>query len=109
MTYQECYDILCHGVPVDISDWDTLIDVIKTSRQCVKLVIDLHKAEFTHICKSDNDVYPSTFSIYARIVAIDDSTVTIDRYQKYGAVYVGRVKIPRRDFERYYKRIKNNV
>lgn len=61
---------------------------------------------FTHVCKSDNEVYPSCFAIYARIIEETDDWVTIDRFQKWGAVPCGIVTVSRKDFDRYYKEIK---
>lgn len=63
---------------------------------------------FTHICKSDRDIYPTEFTIYAYIINEDDEAVLLDRYMKYGAIHVGEVRISRSDFERYYEEIKYN-
>lgn len=61
---------------------------------------------FTHFCKSDNEVYPGCFAIYARVIEETAEWVTIDRFQKWGAVPCGIVTISREDFDRYYKEIK---
>lgn len=61
--------------------------------------------EFTHVCKSDKDKFPSCFAIYARVVEQTFDWVTIDRFQKWGAVHCGIVTISRKDFERYYTRL----
>lgn len=71
--------------------------------------IEIEKAQFTHICKSDNDYYPTTFSIYARIVDEDDKSVTLDRFQKFGALPLKSITISKEDFCRYYKPIKGGV
>lgn len=63
---------------------------------------------FTHICKSDREIYPSSFAIWAYVLDEDAESVLLDRYMKYGAIHVGEVRISRSDFERYYKEIKYN-
>lgn len=62
--------------------------------------------EFTHVCMSDKDRFPSCFAIYARVIEQIDDWVTIDRFQKWGAVHCGITTISRENFERYYKEIK---
>lgn len=69
----------------------------------------IEKAQFTHICKSDNDYYPTTFSIYARIVDENDKSVTFDRFQKFGALPLKSITISKEDFYRYYRPIKGDV
>lgn len=71
--------------------------------------IEIEKAQFTHICKSDNDYYPTTFSIYARIVDENDKSVTLDRFQKFGALPLKSITISKEDFYRYYRPIKGGV
>ena len=73
------------------------------------IMLNTHRVEenpFTHICKSDKEIYPSCFAIYARIISEDKDSVTIDRFSKWGAVHIGEVTLSRKDFERYYKEIK---
>ena len=65
--------------------------------------ISLEEKPFTHICKNDYDLYPTTFTIYARVIDATEETVTIDRFQKFGAVHCGTITISREDFEKYYK------
>lgn len=68
-----------------------------------------HRVEenpFTHICKSDKEIYPSCFAIYARIISENKDSVTIDRFSKWGAVHIGKLTLSRENFERYYKEIK---
>lgn len=64
-------------------------------------------SKFTHICKSEAKPYPDSFTIFAYVISVDDenNTVTIDRFQKFGAVHVGKITISKEDFDRYYKKI----
>lgn len=78
---------------------------INTAIEALQKQIEIEKSQFTHICKSDNDYYPTTFSIYARVIGENDRSVTIDRFQKFGALPLKRITISRKDFERYYKPI----
>lgn len=71
--------------------------------------IEIEKAQFTHICKSDNDYYPTTFSIYTQIVDEDDKSVTLDRFQKFGALPLKSITISKEDFYRYYRPIKGVI
>lgn len=70
--------------------------------------IEIEKAQFTHICKSNNDLYPTTFSIYARIAEDYGQSITIERFQKFGALPLGNITISKDDFNRYYKPIKQS-
>lgn len=63
----------------------------------------IHETYFTHICKARGLI--NEFSIFAKIVSEDENTVTIDRFQKFGALHIGIITISREDFERYYKEI----
>lgn len=76
------------------------------------LLLNIHRAEelpFTHICKSDKEQFPSCFAVYARVIDENNDSVTVDRFNKWGAVHIGEVTLSRKDFERYYKEIKNEV
>lgn len=68
-------------------------------------LIEIENAQFTHICQSDKLYYPDTFSIFARIVEENNESVTIDRFQKFGALPLKRLTISRADFDRYYRPI----
>ena len=73
------------------------------------IMLNTHRVEenpFTYICKSDKEIYPSCFAVYARIISKDKDSITIDRFSKWGAVHIGEVTLSREDFERYYKEIK---
>ena len=48
---------------------------MKISKDCYKSIvsalekqIEIENAQFTHICQSDKEIYPTAFSIYARVV-----------------------------------------
>lgn len=60
---------------------------------------------FTHVCKSDREEFPGCFAIFARVIEETADWVTIDRFQKWGAVHCGIVTISRKDFDRYYTRL----
>lgn len=64
---------------------------------------------FTHICKSDLELYPSAFACWARIIAEDENTVTFERFMKYGALPVGKATVSRKDFERYYRVLEDEI
>ena len=81
---------------------------ISTVIEALDKQIEIEKAQFTHICKSDNDYYPTTFSIYARIVDEDDKSVTLDRFQKFGALPLKSITMSKNDFDGYYKQIKES-
>lgn len=81
---------------------------ISTVIEALDKQIEIEKAQFTHICKSDNDLYPTTFSIYARLVEDYGESVTIERFQKFGALPLKSITISKDDFDRYYKPIKES-
>ena len=89
-------------------DGDLLL-AIDMAVDALEKQIEIEKAQFTHICKSDNDYYPTTFSIYARIVDEDDKSVTLDRFQKFGALPLKSITISKEDFYRYYRPIKGVI
>lgn len=66
---------------------------------------EIEKVQFTHICKSYKDLFPTVFSIFARVICEDKSSVTIDRFAKFGSLPVGKITISRKDFEKYYKSV----
>lgn len=84
------------------------ISEINTAIEALNKQIEIEKAQFTHICKSDNDLYPTTFSIYARLVEDYGKSVTIERFQKFGALPLKSITISKDDFDRYYKPIKGS-
>ena len=45
----------------------------------------IEENSFTHICKSDKEIYPSCFAIYARIISENKDSVLIDRFSKWGS------------------------
>lgn len=79
---------------------------INTAIEALDRQIEIEKVKFTHICKSDKDLYPTTFSIYARVVEDYGQSVTIERFQKFGALPLSSITISKDDFNRYYKPIK---
>lgn len=66
---------------------------ISTAIEALDKQIEIEKAQFTHICKSDNDLYPTT---------------TIERFQKFGALPLKSITISKDDFDRYYNPIKKS-
>lgn len=82
-----------------------ITEALDVAIEALRKQIEIENSQFTHICKSDNDYYPTTFTIYARVVEENDNSVTIDRFQKFGALPLKRITISRKDFERYYKPI----
>lgn len=73
--------------------------------KALEKLIEMDKARFTHICKSDRDIYPNEFSIYARVIKTTEYSVTIERFQKFGCLPVGKVTLSSEDFDKYYKEI----
>ncbi len=66
-------------------------------------LIEVDENYHTHICKAKGLV--NGFSIFARVVDETDDTVTIERYQEFGALKIRNIMISKEDFERYYKKI----
>ena len=66
--------------------------------------IEVDENYYTHICKARGLI--DEFSIFARVVDQTENAVTIERYQKFGALKIGNITISKHDFERYYKPIK---
>lgn len=66
-------------------------------------LIEVDENYHTHICKAKGLV--NGFSIFARVVDETDDTVTIERYQEFGALKIRNITISKEDFERYYKKI----
>lgn len=93
-----------YGIKCDIFQ-EPVTSYAKAAISALEKQIEIEKAQFTHICKSDRDYYPTTFSIYSRLIDENEDSVTIDRYQKFGALPIGKITISKKDFERYYKRI----
>lgn len=58
---------------------------------------------YTHICKAEGLI--NEFSIFARVVDETDDTITIERFQMFGALKIRNITISKQDFERYYKKI----
>lgn len=102
---EEALNILRYPASAEEDDWSQAIEVAK---EALSKQIEIEKAQFTHICKSDNDYYPTTFSIYARIVDENDKSVTLDRFQKFGVLPLKSITISKEDFDRYYKPIKKS-
>ena len=84
-------------------DWQAAIGV---AIEALKKQIEIDSLQFTHVCKSDKDLYPTTFTIYARVVDQNDESVTLDRFQKFGALPLKRITISKADFNRYYQTVK---
>ncbi len=63
----------------------------------------LKDEQFTHICKSKGLV--NGFSIFAKVLKSDDENVTIDRFQKFGALHIGAITISKSNFDLYYDSI----
>ena len=83
------------------------IEEIETAIKALEEQMEMNKLQFTNICKSDREIYPSVFSIYARIIKIDKDSVTIERFQKFGCLPVGKLTLSSKDFAKYYKEITN--
>lgn len=80
-----------------------ITEALDIAIEALRNQIEIENSQFTHICKSDNDYYPTTFTIYARVVEENENSVTLDRFQKFGALPLKRITISIEDFERYYK------
>lgn len=102
ITTSQALDILEN--PQDYT-YPRMCEAIDVAIEALRKQIEIENSQFTHICKSDNDYYPTTFTIYARVVEDGDKSVTLDRFQKFGALPLKRITISREDFERYYKPI----
>lgn len=83
-------------------------DELRLAIEALDKQIEIEKSQFTHICKSDNDSYPTTLSIYAKLVEDQGQSVTIERFQKFGALPLKSITISKDDFDRYYKPIKES-
>lgn len=116
MKYEEAQKIINQNLVVAIHDSDgdnpkyekEQISALKLAVEALNKQIEIEKAQFTHICKSDNDLYPTTFSIYARLVEDYGKSVTIERFQKFDALPLKSITISKDDFDRYYKPIKES-
>lgn len=82
-----------------------ITEALDVAIEALRKQIEIENSQFTHICKSENDYYPTTFTIYARVVEEDNNSVTLDRFQKFGALPLKQIIISREDFERYYRPI----
>ena len=104
MTYEEAkerIESILKNNPFTKADITALALAIET----LEKQIEISKAQFTHICKSDRDRYPTEFSIYARVIESDENTVTVERFMKFGALPMDKITILKKDFDRYYKEI----
>lgn len=65
------------------------------------------KKLFTHIGLGDWEKYPSSFSLFARVLKTSDNNVTYERFNKFGCLMVGSgpITIEKDVFEKYYKEI----
>nr|CAI9751452.1 hypothetical protein DGKKSRWO_DGKKSRWO_CDS_0161 [uncultured phage]CAI9752340.1 hypothetical protein CVNMHQAP_CVNMHQAP_CDS_0163 [uncultured phage] len=90
-------DVICEFIDSNVTD--------DYSAFCMGSAYKKKTSLFTHICKSDKEKYPSCFAIYARVIEETDDLVTIDRFQKWGAVHCGIITISRKDFNKYYKEV----
>lgn len=70
-------------------------------------LIEVDENYHTHICKANGLI--NEFSIFARVVDKTDDTVTIERYQKFGALKIRNITISKADFKRYYQKIKEDM
>lgn len=83
----------------------TNLPYVETNYDDVAREEEIVDKPFTYICKSNKEIYPSQFAIYARIIEETDDSVTLDRFQKWGAVHCGVITISHEDFNKYYKRL----
>lgn len=81
------------------------ITALTLAIESIEKQIEISKAQFTHICKSDRDRYPTVFSIYARVIERDENTVTVERFMKFGALPMDKITISKKEFDRYYKEL----
>lgn len=100
-TCSECihYEICDEWSPYYLSDKAKKCEHFKSRSRFVELPC-LQDSVCTHICKAEGLV--NSFSIFAKILESDGETVTIDRFQKFGALHIGAITISQADFERYY-------
>lgn len=104
MTYEEAIEILNDEIVYPQLPL-YLREALKIAIECIEKQIEISKAQFTHICKSDRDPYPTAFSIYARVIERDENTVTVERFIKFGSIPMGKVTISKKEFDRCYKEI----
>lgn len=88
--------------------------MLKVKSMLHRVYMDFNASEpeelpFTHICKSDREIYPSEFALFARVQYNEDGTVTVDRYQKFGAIHCGKVILDKKTFDKYYTKIESGV
>lgn len=102
MKCEEALNILRYPASAEEDDWSQAIEVAK---EALSKQIEIEKAQFTHICQPGRLYYLDTFSIFARIVEESEESVTIDRFQKFGALPLKRITISRNDFDHYYRPI----
>lgn len=104
MTSKEAIDII--KLAISEVEWNYPMDytlAFETAIEALQKQDEIEKAQLTHICKSDKDLFPTVFSIFARVICENESSVTIDRFTKFGSLPVGKITISRKDFEKYYK------
>ena len=107
MTYEEAHDFL-EDIQREMTLHrnaysDRLIEANGIAILAIGKQIEMRNTRFTHLCKSDRDLYPTEFTIFAMAQYNLDGTVTVDRFQKFGALHVGKITIPKEAFEKYYK------
>lgn len=108
MTYEEAkerIDCILKNNPFTKAD----IKALALAIESIEKQIEISKSKFTHICKSDRDPYPTAFSIYARVIERDENTVTLERFMKFGALPMEKITISKKEFDRYYKEIKEEL
>lgn len=106
MTKQEAIDFIKSCKNYELGS--KFYDAFDLAIAALENQIEIESKQFTHICQSDRELCPTTFSIYAIAKYNLDGTVTVDRYMKYGALPIGKITIPKESFYRYYKEIKND-
>ena len=104
MTKQEAIEIITNAIQTEnmTAEQDKALAIIQ---KAVKKQIEIENAQFTHICQSDRELYPTTFSIFARVVNETKNSVEIERFQKFGALPLRNITISKEDFKRYYRKI----
>lgn len=106
MTYEEAIEILEDEIVYPQLPL-YLREALRIAIESMEKQIEISKAQFTHICKSDRERYPTEFSLYSRVIEMDENTVTVERFVKFGAIPIGKITISKKEFNIYYKRLEN--
>ena len=104
MTKQEAIELITNAIQTEklTAEQDKALAIVQ---KAVKKQIEIENTQFSHICQSDRELYPTAFSIFARVVNETKDSVEIERFQKFGALPLRNITISKKDFKRFYREI----